>query len=78
MLSIFHGKKTVVEDLPAVLQRIEHWHRGSAAHLEHSSGAHLPPGDRFATLLREANRLGRPDAGGQRVLLRAELAILYH
>jgi hypothetical protein len=31
---MFHGKKTVVEDLPAVLQRIEHWHRGSAAHLE--------------------------------------------
>lgn len=28
------GKKTVLEDLPAVLQRIEHWHQGSVAHLK--------------------------------------------
>lgn len=28
------GKKSVVEDLPAVLRRIEHWHQGSVAHLE--------------------------------------------
>jgi hypothetical protein len=28
------GKKSVVEDLPAVLRRIEHWHQGSVAHLK--------------------------------------------
>jgi hypothetical protein len=28
------GEKTVLEDLPAVLQRIEHWHQGSVAHLK--------------------------------------------
>jgi hypothetical protein len=28
------GAKTVVEDLPAVLRRIEYWHQGSVAHLE--------------------------------------------
>jgi hypothetical protein len=28
------GKKTVLEDLPDVLRRIEHWHQGSVAHLE--------------------------------------------
>jgi len=28
------GKKSVVEDLPAVLRRIEHWHQGSGVHLE--------------------------------------------
>jgi hypothetical protein len=28
------GKKTVLEDLPAVLQRIEYWHQGSVAHLK--------------------------------------------
>ena len=44
----------------------------------HPSGGHLPPGGRFTTLLREADRVGRTDAGGQRVLLRAELALLYH
>ena len=26
--------KTVVEDLQAVLRRIEHWHQGSLAHLD--------------------------------------------
>lgn len=28
------GKKTVLEDLQAVLRRIEHWHQGSVAHLK--------------------------------------------
>ncbi|MGA8654716.1 MAG: hypothetical protein WB586_01080 [Chthoniobacterales bacterium] len=28
------GRKPVIEDLPAVLRRIEHWHQGSVAHLE--------------------------------------------
>ena len=28
------GTKSVIEDLPAVLRRIEHWHQGSVAHLE--------------------------------------------
>jgi hypothetical protein len=28
------GKKTVLEDLSAVLQKIEHWHQGSVAHLK--------------------------------------------
>jgi hypothetical protein len=28
------GKKSVVEDLPAVLRRIEHWHQRSVSHLE--------------------------------------------
>jgi hypothetical protein len=28
------GTKSVVEDLSAVLRRIEHWHQGSVAHLE--------------------------------------------
>jgi len=44
----------------------------------HPSGGHLPPGGRFTTLLREADWVGRTDAGGQRVLLRAELSLLYH
>jgi hypothetical protein len=26
--------ETVLEDLPAVLRRIEHWHQGSVAHLK--------------------------------------------
>jgi hypothetical protein len=28
------GKKSVVEDLSAVLQKIEYWHQGSVAHLK--------------------------------------------
>jgi hypothetical protein len=28
------GTKSVAEDLPAVLRRIEHWHQGSVAHLK--------------------------------------------
>jgi hypothetical protein len=28
------GSKTVIEDLPVVLRRIEHWHQGSVAHLK--------------------------------------------
>ena len=28
------GTKSVVEDLPAVLRRIEYWHQGSGAHLK--------------------------------------------
>ena len=36
------GKKTVFEDLPAVLRRIEHWHQGSVAHLK-LTAAHFYP-----------------------------------
>jgi hypothetical protein len=28
------GTKSVADDLEAVLQRIEHWHQGSVAHLK--------------------------------------------
>jgi hypothetical protein len=28
------GKKSVVEDLPAVMRRTEHWHQESVAHLK--------------------------------------------
>jgi hypothetical protein len=28
------GAKTVLEDLPALLRRIEHWHQDSVAHLK--------------------------------------------
>jgi hypothetical protein len=28
------GEKSVIEDLPAVLRKIEYWHQGSVAHFE--------------------------------------------
>jgi hypothetical protein len=69
--------------LPQRIRELSTDHEATkASHLVYiglrSSVSHLSRNGRRAALLREADRAGRPDAGGQCLFLRAELTLVHH